>query len=1321
MKIGRLTRAWIVILIFTMVSVGICLKTTGSNGARASRASHSAPAKARNTGAIAAVRPETPRPAISPAGIPDGELASAPAKRPMGDRSKGFESLSDAMSAARHALRTPGPAELDLEINRDVRYWAANPAESMVARFLDGAVKMQSSLPGSAWSVTVKRPGPAPQLSVAGDRVEYQHADGVLEWYENLPAGFHHGFTVPKPLTGSRSGGKLCVELEVDGLSVEADGDSEDALCFSDGGGQALVGYRGLKAWDARGQELDASMVPSGNGFMLVVNDRDAIYPVQIDPYYLNLEQSLVPTMTGTGGSTDNLGSSVAISGNTAVAAATGVAPGGRVYVFVNDGTQWSLETELWPSDGQSGDGFGYSVDLEGDTLVVGAVKADLPGKADAGCAYVYQRTAGVWTQQAKLFSPYYLNPSASNGWFGVSVSLSGDELAIGSNYNHVYMFRRTAGAWNQEDLLAIGNYGFGRTIALDGDTILIGAPSETVNLVQGAGVVYVWERRDGIWDEVDWFAAPTALDSDQFGSVLALDGDVAVIGAPNTDQSTGGQTDYGAAYIFRRNGDNWFQQAVYRGTMLPQDGFGERMGAAVAVSGDLVVVGTPGNLSASLGVGGMANVYQWNGTSWTNKAKLSYSPVLVGDKFGNGVAVDGGRMIVGAPWHQGVGGAGDNFGSVFFYEDAPSGGPWPPVQQWTEGNGKGGIQLGSAVAMNGNTAVVGAPYENGMVGSGEGAAYVFVKSNELWQEQARMVQPNPSAALNFGRRVALDGNTVVVGSGDTNVAPAPIRGRAEVFVRSGSSWSHQQTLAGNQSSTEGFANAIGIAGDLILVGAPYADNGGPGLNNGNVHAFKRTGTVWTQNQLVTPSSKLDNQNFGSSVDIDGTTAVIGAQQETTDTFGGAGRAHVFTTDGTTWTQRASLKAPTPSSYALFGTAVAIHGNTLVVGAPGVDGPEATGFPWSNGGVGQAYVFTGSGASWTHQATLTPEGTSQSTGFGSAVALHGNYAVISAGGQSAAYLFTRSGTTWTRQNKYQFGVPTNPGSFGQSVAVEGDTVMIGAPGANRTVASINRVFGSQGMVQIYRISTSPAFTVTNGDGAALTDGDSEIGFDGTTSTRWVSQTLTISNTSDAPMSGLVLTVTGSQASMFTVSGWTPGPLAVGESRQIVVQFQPTVMGNCTAVLKIAGSNGTFEVQLAGTGLTPREAFDQWAAGLADADPAATPHHDGVSNLVKYAFNLNGAAPDHRTLVPLTGVAGLPVGQIDRSGPTPVYHFEYLRRTGSGLVYTPECSSSLGQGTFTSPAGSPGIQPINGEWERVVHEIPMVPGEACFLRVKVSLP
>ncbi|HEX7260423.1 MAG TPA: FG-GAP repeat protein, partial [Luteolibacter sp.] len=512
-------------------------------------------------------------------------------------QSTGYPSLSEALDAARRVIQTVTDSERIRDENHKARFFAHNPQQAMVARFSDGPVRMQSSRADSHWHLEISRGGSSAVVSAVGRQVEYRHSDGVVECYENQSGGFHHSLTVPSRTVGEDDG-MLRLRMEVEGLAVAEDSSSPGDLCFTDGEGRAVAAYRGLKAWDAQGRELSATMRPNGAGFELAVNDRDAIYPVRIDPTFYNLEETLLTEMAGTARAGDRFGSATALDGDTAVVTAQ---LAGRAYVFTRDGSLWSLQAEVLPVDGKSGDEFGNSVDLDGDTLIVGSWKADASGTGDHGSAYVFQRSGQTWSQQAKLTAP----TPVSSGQFGYSVSLEGDEVLVGSSQGGAYLFRKTTGVWQFDSQLIGGPsaYGFGISVALDGDTMLIGAPYEAVGVTAQVGAAYVFTRGLGTWNQTLKIASPTAATEEHFGQTVALDGDIAVIGAPHPDYS-GAQTDRGAVAIYHRNPENGWDREYY--SRLPGSG---DMVHHVAVSGESVIMakGRFGDGSSSL--------YQRSGT----------------------------------------------------------------------------------------------------------------------------------------------------------------------------------------------------------------------------------------------------------------------------------------------------------------------------------------------------------------------------------------------------------------------------------------------------------------------------------------------------------------------------------------------------------------------------------------------------------------------------------------------------------------------------------------------------------------------------------
>jgi hypothetical protein len=261
----------------------------------------------------------------------------------------------------------------------------------------------------------------------------------------------------------------------------------------------------------------------------------------------------------------------------------------GSAYVFTRTGGTWTQQAKLLAADGAATDFFGYSVALDGDTALVGAIFNDDNGP-DSGSAYVFTRTAGVWTEQGKLLAP----DGAADDHFGVSVALDGDTALIsatgdddnGPDSGSVYVFTRTAGVWTQQaKLLAAGGnaaYYFGTSVALHGDTAIVGHPSD------GSSSVFI--RTAGVWTEQGKLQASDGETGDEFGYRVALDGDTAIIGAFG-DGDNGSES--GSAYLFTRNGGSWSQQAK----LLPADGAAEDyFGQSVALDEDTALIGAGGD-----------------------------------------------------------------------------------------------------------------------------------------------------------------------------------------------------------------------------------------------------------------------------------------------------------------------------------------------------------------------------------------------------------------------------------------------------------------------------------------------------------------------------------------------------------------------------------------------------------------------------------------------------------------------------------------------------------------------------------------------------
>ncbi len=379
--------------------------------------------------------------------------------------------------------------------------------------------------------------------------------------------------------------------------------------------------------------------------------------------------------------------------------------------------------------------------------------------------------------------------------------------------------------------------------------------------------------------------------------------------------------------------------------------------------------------------------------------------------------------------------------------------------------------RFGYSVAVAGDTAVVGVPGDDD-----GGAVYVFRRVGEAWSQEAKLTPDDLGAVSQFGHSVALSEDTAVIAAlSDDN------SGRVYVYVRSGTAWSQQATLATASDATAlallGYR--VAVSGDTVVIGAPHEN-----YFAGSAYVFARSGTTWSQQVKLTSGPAI--RYFGYSVAISGDTAVIGAP-ESTHTFHPydpfCGGAFVYVRNGPTWSYQAELWASDLDGEDHFGSSVAMFEDVIVIGAPhDDDGGFAT---------GSAYVFVPSAGGWRQQAKLTASDATEVDWFGYSVAVSDDTAVIGAphdddGGNASgsAYVFARSGTTWSPQAKLTASDAATEHMFGKSVAVAGDSIVIGAP------EDVNHRETDGGAAYAFDLSTLEATQpVTIGVAASLSGND----------------------------------------------------------------------------------------------------------------------------------------------------------------------------------------------------------------------------------------
>ncbi len=336
----------------------------------------------------------------------------------------------------------------------------------------------------------------------------------------------------------------------------------------------------------------------------------------------------------------------------------------GAAYVFTPGPSGWTQQAKLVPADFAQLDQFGYSVAISGDTAVVGSY-GNNGGGTDSGAVYVFVRSGVTWSQQAKLLS----NDIAAGDGFGYSVAVSGDTLVVGapadddvgSNSGSAYVFTRSGTVWTQQgkltasDAASADNYGV--SVALSGDTVVIGASGDDDVVGINVGAAYVATRTAGVWSEQAKFVPADPAADDQFGTAVGVAGDAALIGAP-LDDDAGGES--GSAYVFVRSGSGWTQSAKLTAADAAS---GDRFGISAAIKAGRLVIGAAYD-SGTLSQSGSAYVFDGSGATWLELTKLEPADPGTGDRFGFSVAISG-DIVVGAYLNDDLGG---NSGSVYVF-----------------------------------------------------------------------------------------------------------------------------------------------------------------------------------------------------------------------------------------------------------------------------------------------------------------------------------------------------------------------------------------------------------------------------------------------------------------------------------------------------------------------------------------------------------------------------------------------------------------------------------------------------------------------------
>ena len=829
--------------------------------------------------------------------------------------------------------------------------------------------------------------------------------------------------------------------------------------------------------------------------------------------------QVSVKITSSTGNDFDYFGEAVSIDGDYAVVGSwlndnANGKDAGAARVYKRVGAMWEERQVLLSSDGEAGDQFGYSVNINGEFIFVGAHRDDNDNGPFAGSIYVFQNINDEWVEQARLIAPN----GGLDDQFGASLSARGNRLIVGapgveSGRGAAYVFHQVQTSWQYVNTVVPSNGQsgdtFGSAVAIEGEYAIVGAKNFDEPGLADAGAAYAFVFNGAEWVEQAVLSSVNPVTGGLFGHSVSLTNNFGFVGAPKEDVL--GQQDIGAVHLFQRSGVSW----SHANTFTAFDGVAEdEFGYAVVAEGEYAVIGARWHRNSSGDKSGAAYLYRLVAENWQSEAQLLAVDGNVGDQFGSAIDFNNEQVIVGARWDDND--IGQDAGAAYIF---PVGGAGVPslfadqsiLNYGTESVGEDGDIL-LTVSNNGtadltitNIQIEGTGAEHFRIVQGGGnitlaplasvemriefrptspglkQANLVVSSNspnspviiELIGEGVEGLQPGIAqvlasrgdVALSFGSTVAVQNDYMIVGAeGQRETEP----GAAYIYLRSDNEWIQQSLLTARDGNNgDRFGSAVSISETHAIIGAWNSDS-----ERGSAYIFVKSGSTWIQQAKITASDGSAGDQFGRSVSIDGEFAVVGAWQNNNERGASAGAVYVYRLNGSTWTQYVKLLAPDGEQGDRFGSSVAVQGERIVAGA-------------ANGGFfgeGRAYVFDWQDPVWVTESTLIPEGAGLSDGFGSTVTIEGDLAVIGAPlydrstsiDEGIAYIFERDNSgDWVLRSKVQADDGASGFQFATSVDIQGNEVIVGAPGANNQLGAVY-VFLRSGNEWLSQNKISPA-------------------------------------------------------------------------------------------------------------------------------------------------------------------------------------------------------------------------------------------------------
>jgi len=754
-------------------------------------------------------------------------------------------------------------------------------------------------------------------------------------------------------------------------------------------------------------------------------------------------------------------GSACALSENFAVIGipGQGANDGGFVRYRKTPDMQWVVDKELLVP-GRSA-WFGFSVAIDEKTMLVGGPYYNATGiPTDAGRVIVEEKDAnGVWQSAGALDAA---SPEAY-ALFGSAVALDGTVAAVGapgmeSSKGCVYLFTNNGSAWIQTDIIyapsgVAGDY-FGTSVALQGDTLVVGAPRVDFTPINNAGAAYIFKRSNGTWDFAKKLSGEREAYS-KFGNALALDNNVLMVSAPL--KKRGSFASAGSVYVYDAGDSAYPLVQTVTSADIEANAF---FGWSIGLDGNLLAIGAPGKGGTSVGE---TEIYQFNGVQWKQRRVVPYYQLEADSSFGQAVAVKRNHILCAAPHSTEK---GQTRAGCFFIADL--------MQTWTLDGASGGDRLGSSVGVNQTRMIAGAPNENANAMVNSGAAHIYRRHGRNWEHEQTLTESasNRGTGHLFGSGVGIGQNAVIVSAPGGGTAVGA--GRIGIYERSGTIWSEVFSKTGL---------AFAEMGTTVALNEPHAAASyisGAGSKRSIATMYRNAAGTWENStDLTAPSPYISYINFGCDMAFYGDYLVVGADEADSND----GVAFVFKRGASEWEFFHTIKPPSSGTKGHFGCSVAIYGTSIAVGSEdyGTERGIAVLYDIRNGSVEYEVVLTAADAETGAQ-------------FGQAVAFaeRGRALIVTAHTKTvegkayvgAAYLFRRDEKdTWVRDGTiypaYE-GIPDGYDFFGNDIAAAGTTVAVGMYRTDSPSGGTD-----QGRAVV--LQTTPRIAPADFDGDGITD------------------------------------------------------------------------------------------------------------------------------------------------------------------------------------------------------------------------------------------